>query len=125
MSAAAPTMDGEIPQAERALAGGRGRVRGCYQSALNDNAKLAGSITYEIAVGPTGTIASVDVGESDGLAPSVVDCVRGVLRSLVFEPPIGGRTAHVSGAFRFSPQLPGGPSESGGGGVPAFPRLTP
>ncbi len=79
-----------ISDADRVVAGLRGRFRTCYQTGLNSDPGMSGKVIISAKVGPNGEVVSSDVAQNTGLSPTVASCIAGVLKRATFSPPGGG-----------------------------------
>ncbi len=84
---------GTIPGSERVVAGLRARFRSCYQTGVNNDPSMAGSLVLKVAVSTSGEVASADVTSNAGVSPGVAACVSGVVRRATFAP--GGGTITI------------------------------
>lgn len=79
-----------ISDADRVIAGLRGRFRNCYQTGLNSDPSMSGKVVIAARVGPNGEVQSADVASNSGLSPSVASCIAGVVKRATFSAPGGG-----------------------------------
>ncbi|MEZ4437839.1 MAG: AgmX/PglI C-terminal domain-containing protein [Polyangiaceae bacterium] len=79
---------GSVANASSVVARMRGRFRNCYQTGLNSNPELQGSVTLVAKIGPNGEVRGVS-GGGGGLG-SIVPCLKAVVASGGFSPPDGG-----------------------------------
>jgi hypothetical protein len=79
-----------ISDADRVIAGLRGRFRACYQQGLNSDPSMSGKVLISARVGPNGEVQSADVASNTGLSPSVASCIAGHVRRATFSAPGGG-----------------------------------
>ena len=77
------------------------QIRYCYLSEIQRNPNLAGQISAEWVILPTGNIASAKIGQTTLNSPAVEKCVVARIRSWRFPSPKGGGTARVSCPFTF------------------------
>ncbi|MBN2498944.1 MAG: AgmX/PglI C-terminal domain-containing protein [Deltaproteobacteria bacterium] len=77
-----------------------GRVRACYQCALEEQPGLRGELRVRFVVRPEGDVSHADVRSSGLGNPALELCVLDVVRSLRF-PPCGGGIMEVESTFRF------------------------
>ena len=82
----------EIPEAERTIAGLRGRFRACYQAGLNLDHELDGCVIVQVRVAPDGAVESATPAITDRLSPKVIECLAGALRRAQFVAPGGDDT---------------------------------
>jgi len=90
---------GTVANAQSVVARMRGRFRGCYQGGLNDHPEMQGSVGLLAKIGPSGQVMSVS-GGGGGLAP-IMGCLKAVVRSGGFSPPLGGGNGLVSISIHF------------------------
>lgn len=79
-----------ISDADRVIAGLRGRFRNCYQQGLNSDPSMSGKVVISARVGPNGEVQSADVASNSGLSPTVASCIAGVVKRATFSAPGGG-----------------------------------
>jgi hypothetical protein len=79
-----------ISDADRVIAGLRGRFRSCYQTGLNSDPSMSGKVLISARVGPNGEVSGADIASNTGLSPSVAQCIAGVVRRATFSAPGGG-----------------------------------
>lgn len=87
-------------------------ARECYESALEDDAELAGklvmkfTIVGEASVG--GVVGEAEVDEASDISdPAMVECMRESMLSVLFDqPPSGGGEVSVTYPFEFSTEPP-------------------
>jgi len=79
-----------ISDADRVVAGLRGRFRSCYQTGLNSDPNMSGKVIISARVGPNGEVSSADVAQNTGLSPGVAACIAGVVKRATFSAPGGG-----------------------------------
>ncbi|MSP23873.1 MAG: AgmX/PglI C-terminal domain-containing protein [Myxococcales bacterium] len=84
---------GKIADASAVVARMTGRFRQCYQTGLDVNPQLAGSVTLVATVGPNGEVLSVH-GSGSPLG-SIDECLNGAVSSAGFAPPEGGSAVVV------------------------------
>lgn len=80
---------GNVANASSVVARMRGRFRRCYQTGLNANPEMAGSVTLVAKIGPNGEVLGVSGGGGGGLG-AIVPCLKAVVSSGGFAPPDGG-----------------------------------
>jgi hypothetical protein len=89
-----------VSDADRVIAGLRGRFRQCYQTGLNSDPTMAGKVVISAKVGPNGEVASSTVASNSGLSPTVANCIAGVVRRATFSAPGGsGSTLNIPVTF--------------------------
>lgn len=76
------------PALRSALAGRAGGARRCYERMLRANSSLAGTVTAQVRVGPTGAVCGVTITQDFGGVGA--SCVAPALRSGSLPPPAGG-----------------------------------
>jgi hypothetical protein len=81
---------GAVSDADRVIAGLRGRFRQCYQTGLNSDPSMAGKVVITARVGPNGEVQSSSVSSNSGLSPAVASCIAGVVGRAQFSPPTSG-----------------------------------
>ncbi len=79
---------GNVANASATVARMKGRFRQCYQTGLNSNPEMAGSVTLVAKIGANGEVKSVS-GGGGALGP-IVGCLKGVVSGGGFSPPEGG-----------------------------------
>ena len=88
---------------QSALSGRAAQSRGCYETALRNNATLEGTITVAVKVGPDGSVCGARV-VADGLHdPGVTNCVINKFAGAKL-PPAQGGCAEVNVPLRFMPK---------------------
>jgi outer membrane biosynthesis protein TonB len=88
---------------QSALSGRAAQSRGCYETALRNNATLEGTITVAVKVGPDGAVCGARV-VADGLHdPGVTNCVINKFAGAKL-PPAEGGCAEVNVPLRFMPK---------------------
>lgn len=70
-------------------------IQMCYQKGLNKNFKLEGKVVVRFTISTTGRVTKATVVTETLGDPSVVECVVGKVRSLVFPKPAGGSVEYV------------------------------
>lgn len=91
------------PTLQSALAGRAAQSRGCYETALRNNATLEGQLMIAVKVGPGGQVCSART-VSDSLGdPGVVNCVINKFAGAALPAPQGG-CAEVNVPMRFTPK---------------------
>lgn len=79
-----------ISDADRVVAGLKGRFRSCYQTGLNSDPGMSGKVIISAKVGPNGEVTSADVAQNTGLSAGVASCIAGVVKRATFSAPGGG-----------------------------------
>lgn len=79
-----------VSDADRVIAGLRGRFRNCYQQGLNTNPSMSGKVLISAKVAPNGEVSSADVVQNTGLSAEVAQCISKVVKRAQFSPPGGG-----------------------------------
>lgn len=88
---------------QSALSGRAAQSRGCYETALRNNATLEGTMTVAVKVGPDGAVCGARV-VSDGLHdPGVTNCVVNKFSGARL-PPAEGGCVEVNVPLRFMPK---------------------
>lgn len=68
----------------------------CYEKELTKNPNLAGKITSQFVIGPTGTVINARVASTTLDDRNVEECLMRVIKRLKFPPCAGGGTANVT-----------------------------
>jgi hypothetical protein len=76
------------------------RITYCYERELLANPTLAGTVTTQFTIMPTGRVSNVT---ASGVSTAVARCVAGVLESIELPRPQGGGLVRVSYPFTFVP----------------------
>jgi hypothetical protein len=74
-------------------------VRFCYEQGLQQKPKLAGRLSMNFLIGPSGIVASARVINSSLNHAMVEGCIRDHLKTWNFPKPVGGVTVKVSYPF--------------------------
>lgn len=89
-----------VANAERVIAGLRPGFRQCYNTGLQQDPGMSGSVTVTVKIGPNGEVSSADATSNTGLSDSVVRCIARKLKNAQFDPPGGsGSTLNVPVKF--------------------------
>ena len=89
-----------VANAERVVASLRPGFRQCYNTGLQQDPGMAGSVTITVKIGPNGEVSSADATSNNGLSDSVVRCIARKLKNAQFDPPGGsGSTLNVPVKF--------------------------
>ncbi len=89
-----------VANAEKVVAGFRSSFKRCYQEGLAANSDLAGKVKIVVKIAPDGGITSVENEATADLPPSVVGCLRDVVRTGHFDAPGGkGSTINIPVTF--------------------------
>lgn len=85
-------VDGELDAAEirRVVQRNLGAIKLCYDQELRRNPRLAGKITVEVGVTPTGTVSSASVVETSMGNKTVEDCITRTIKRWRFPRPKEG-----------------------------------
>jgi hypothetical protein len=67
-----------------------GQARGCYNRALRQDSTLAGKMSLQVRISPSGNVCSVQVTEDTLGDSAVTTCVTQMFRAGKFPPPEGG-----------------------------------
>lgn len=67
-----------------------GVMRRCYESGLQHDPKLQGTVRTKFVIGRDGRVSRVEDADSVLAAPKVIECVQDAFRTLVFPRPDGG-----------------------------------
>jgi outer membrane biosynthesis protein TonB len=83
----------------------RARARACYDQALEKLPDLSGDLTIRFTLDPKGKVRAAELNRqrSTIVAPELVECVAGVIRSLSFPPSARGMESTVNYPFNFEP----------------------
>jgi hypothetical protein len=111
---------GTVPDADRVLAGNRPRFRSCYQTGLNSDPTMAGSVLIEVTVAKNGDVVGATVVNNTGLSPATAACAASVIRRSTFSAPGSDVKLRVPLTFV---QQGGSPSNNGAFDGPS--RLQP
>lgn len=79
------------------------QVRYCYNEGLQKDPKLAGRLSVEFVIGPSGSVTSAKVESSELKDAKVADCVAKAIRTWKFPAPNGGGQVKVSYPFSLTP----------------------
>ena len=93
-----------------------GRIRQCYEHALQKAPNLTGRVSIRFVIGPTGKVVQASDSGSTLGDPGVIACVLAAVRRISFPSPTGGGPVVVTYPFVFSP---------GTGASPATPPAKP
>nr|MDQ3368609.1 AgmX/PglI C-terminal domain-containing protein [Myxococcota bacterium] len=74
------------------------RISYCYESQLLANPSLAGTVSVQFLISPTGSVAS-SIG--NGVDAKVASCVAGVVKNIEFPRPSNGGSVQVNYPFTF------------------------
>ncbi len=88
-----------ISDADRVIAGLRGRFRACYQQGLNSDPTMSGKVVIQARVGPNGEVQSADVASNTGLSPAVASCIARHVRNAQFTGNGQGSTLNIPVTF--------------------------
>jgi hypothetical protein len=80
---------GAVANASSVVARMKGRFRACYQTGLNSNPEMAGSVVLVATIGPNGEVQGV--GGGGGSLGPIIGCLKSVVSSGGFSPPDGGK----------------------------------
>lgn len=75
------------------------RIRLCYERELRRDPRREGRVVVRWTIDAEGNVASAEVIETTLNAPSVEQCIVGVIRRLRFPEPPGGGVIHVTYPF--------------------------
>jgi hypothetical protein len=89
------------PEAEKTLASGKAKLRGCYDREHAKNAALRGKVSFRLTVDDRGrvTLGEVVTSTLGGGDPEM--CMIEALRDLKFAPPPGGGESKLSFQMAF------------------------
>ncbi len=93
-----------------------GRIRQCYEHALQKAPNLTGRVSIRFVIGPTGKVVQASDSGSTLGDPGVIACVLAAVRRISFPSPTGGGPVVVTYPSVFSP---------GTGASPATPPAKP
>ncbi len=79
-----------VNNADRVIAGLRGRFKACYQQGLASDPSMSGKVVMSTKIGPNGEVASVSPASNSGLSDGVVQCIARAIRNAQFDAPGGG-----------------------------------
>ncbi len=92
-------------------------ARECYESALEDDAALAGRLVMKFAIAGDedigGVVDEVELGEdSDIKHPELLECLRESMYTVTFDPPEGYGRVDVTYPIVFAQEPPAGAAEA-------------
>jgi hypothetical protein len=90
------TCTGDAQPVTRAIRGGLGGFRTCYEHALRDNPTLSGRMTLRFTVGESGRVTEAS---ASGLTPVMAACIERAVHRIVFPVPTCGAAEY---AFPFN-----------------------
>ncbi len=76
------------------------KIQYCYEKELLAKPGLAGTVSTQFFITPSGTVAS---STGSGVDPNVSSCVAGVIKAIEFPKPKGGGGVQVNYPFTFRP----------------------
>ena len=79
------------------------KVKFCYEKALLQKPTLAGTVSTQFFIAPTGVVAS---SIATGVDPAVSACISAVIKTIEFPKPKGGGGVQVNYPFTFRPAGP-------------------
>jgi hypothetical protein len=79
------------------------QVRACYEVGLRRNPALAGQVTMNFEIGPTGKLNFSKVGKSSLGDAEVPECIATRMMSWDFPKPVGGVNVKVNYPFLLRP----------------------
>ena len=89
-----------VNNAERVVAGLRAKFRACYNTGLQSDPTMQGSITISARISPNGEVESATPQGGNGLSDGVQKCIARVVRNANFEAPGGtGSTINIPVKF--------------------------
>ena len=103
---------GKITNADRVIAGMRGRMRACYNSGLQQDPSMEGSIKLKAKIDEKGEVTSAEITSNTGLSTAVGTCVTNVVRRAQFEGGPGTVALKVELSSADKPKTPA-PAASG------------
>ena len=80
-------------------------VRACYERALRSDPTLAGRVTIEFTVEPTGAVSSAALQDDTVASPEVAACITQTVRRFRFHPGPEGGAATFRAPFEFATGL--------------------
>ena len=86
---------------DKSISEKKNKIKYCYESELQKDLSLKGTIKYKFVISKEGTVSKVDVDSSDMNSPEVEGCISEVLKSVTFPPPKGGGIVIVKYPFLF------------------------
>lgn len=86
---------GKVANAQDVVAGMGAGFRRCYNRALKDDPKAAGSVRLTAIIGPDGRVVSVTPSAPIGLPGNMIVCLIVRVSSAQFAPPDGGKATIV------------------------------
>jgi TonB family protein len=90
-----------VNNADRVIAGLRGRFRSCYQQGLNTDPNMEGKVVISAKIGPNGEVENASVASNQGLSSSVASCIQRAVRNAQFDAPGGsGSTLNIPVTFK-------------------------
>ncbi len=93
ISTGVTSMSVPVNNAERVIAGLRGRFKSCYQRGLSEDPNQSGKATFSVKVAPNGEVALVTVASNAGLSATVTGCIQRALQGANFDAPGGSGSA--------------------------------
>lgn len=103
ISMGATSMSVPVNNAERVIAGLRGKFKSCYQRGLSEDPNQSGKATFLVKVGPNGEVSSATVANNAGLSATVTGCIQRALQNAQFDAP-GGSGSSLSVPVNFVQQ---------------------
>jgi TonB family protein len=79
----------------------RGQIRTCYERALLIAPQLAGRVTLNWTISPSGPVIKAQIKSSTSNSPSLDGCVKDVIKSMAFPAAQNGRPTTVIYPFIF------------------------
>lgn len=92
------SVSGSVAGADRVIGGLRPRFRACYQTGLNADPGMRGTLVVRAETAGDGGVTKADIVSNAGLSPAVASCVANSLRRAVFSG-----AGSVSASVVFSP----------------------
>lgn len=89
------------PDAEKTLAAGKAKLRGCYEKEHAKNAGLHGKVSFRLTVDERGRVSLGEVVTSTLGGGDPEMCMIEALRDLKFTPPAGGGQSKLSFQMTF------------------------
>ncbi len=89
-----------VNNAERVVAGLRAKFRSCYNTGLQSDPTMQGSVTISAKIAPNGEVSSADIASNNGLSSTVASCIARAVRNANFDAPGGtGSTINIPVKF--------------------------
>jgi hypothetical protein len=86
----APSVSGQITNAETVTSGLRASFGRCYDNGLEADPKAEGTLVLALSVGKDGSVSRVESTAKGSVPSAVAECIKGHAKSAQFSPPSGG-----------------------------------